>query len=203
MKLYACPGTCSLAPHILLHETRLPFELVTVDIGTHRTADGRDYYAINPRGQVPALALDDGELLTEGPVIAQYLADRAGAHELMPAAGTLERYRVMEWQNYISSELHKSFTPLFSGDFDATAKATHARKLRQRFEWVDSRLADRDFLTGAAFTAADVYLYVVAGWARLVNVDLSGLDHLQSFLERVAARPSVRAAHQAEARRAA
>ena len=203
MKLYACPGTCSLAPHVLLHETRLPFELVIVDIGTHRTADGRDYYAINPRGQVPALELDDGEMLTEGPVIAQYLADRADALELMPAAGTLARYRVMAWQNYVSTELHKSFTPLFSSDFDATAKAVHARKLRQRFEWVDAQLAGRPFLTGTAFTAADVYLYVVAGWARLVDVDVSGLDHLQAFLGRVAARPSVRAAHQAEARRAA
>jgi glutathione S-transferase len=203
MKLYACPGTCSLAPHIMLRETGQPFQLVPVDISTHRTADGRDYYAINRRGQVPALELDDGELLTEGPIIAQYIADRAGAIELMPAAGTLQRYRVMEWQNYITTELHKSFTPLFSGDFDAAAKAVHARKLRQKFEWVDAQLAGRRFLTGDAFTAADIYLYVVSGWARLVKLDISDLANLQSFLGRVAERPAVRAAHQAEMQKAA
>lgn len=203
MKLYACPGTCSLVPHILLRETGLPFELIPVDIGTHRTIDGRDFHAINPRGQVPVLQLENGELLTEGPIIAQYITDKAGAAALMPAAGTLQRYRVMEWQNYITSELHKSFTPLFSADFDTAAKTVHARKLRQKFEWVDSQLGNRPFLTGETFTAADAYLYVVTGWARLVDVDLAGLTQLQAFVERVAARPSVRAAHQAETRRAA
>lgn len=203
MKLYACPGTCSLAPHILLRETGLPFELVPVDIGTHRTADGRNYYEISSRGQVPALQLDSGELLTEGPVIAQYIADRAGDRVLMPEPGTLARYRVMEWQNYISSELHKSFTPLFSGDFDAAARAVHARRLRGRFEWVDAQFAQRSFLTGGSFTAADAYLYVVSGWARLVNLDLSDLRNLQAFMARVSERPSVQAALQAETRRAA
>jgi glutathione S-transferase len=203
MKLYACPGTCSLAPHILLRETGLPFDLVRVDIGTHRTADGRDYYAINSRGQVPALQLDNGELLTEGPVIAQYIADQAGAHDLMPPPGTLERYRVMEWQNYISTELHKSFTPLFSADFDATAKAAHSRRLRRNFAWVDAQLANRSFLTGEKFTAADAYLYVVSGWAGAVKLDILDLKNLQGFLARVAARPAVRAAQQAERQEAA
>jgi glutathione S-transferase len=203
MKLYACPGTCSLAPHILLRETSLPFDLVRVDIGTHRTADGRDYYAISSRGQVPALQLDSGELLTEGPVIAQYIADQAGARDLMPAPGSLERYRVMEWQNYISTELHKSFTPLFSSDFDAAAKAVNARRLRSRFEWVNTQLANRAYLTGETFTAADAYLFVVTGWAAAVRLDLSDLKNLQAFLARVGARPAVRSAQQAEQREAA
>lgn len=203
MKLYACPGTCSLAPHILLRETGLPFELVRVDIRSHRTADGRDYYAINSRGQVPALQLDSGELLTEGPVIAQYIADQANARDLMPAPGTLERYRVMEWQNCISTEIHKSFTPLFSPDFDAAAKAVHTSRLRKKFEWVNDQLEGKAFLTGDKFTAADAYLFVVTGWAAAVKLDLSDLKNLQALVARVAERPAVRAAQQAEKQEAA
>ncbi|HZF81232.1 MAG TPA: glutathione S-transferase N-terminal domain-containing protein, partial [Rubrivivax sp.] len=148
MKLYYSPGACSLAPHIVLRETELPFTLERVDTAKHTLASGGDYYAINPKGMVPVLELDDGERLTEGPVIAQYLADKAGNTQLMPAAGSLARYRVMEWQNYITSELHKSFSPLFTPDFDAAAKALQSKLLRKKFEWVDGKLANGSFLTG-------------------------------------------------------
>lgn len=198
MKLYYSPGACSLAPHIVLREADLPFTLEKVDIAKQTLAAGASYQSITAKGQVPVLELDEGERLTEGPVIAQYIADKAGSTTLMPAAGSLARYRVMEWQNYITSELHKSFSPLFNAGFDATAKATHSKQLRRKYEWVDSQLAGRDFLTGDHFTAADAYLFTVTGWAKYVNLDLSGLQHLQAFLARVAARPSVHAAMQAE-----
>jgi glutathione S-transferase len=192
MKLYFCPGTCSRAPHIVLRETGLPHTLVRVSTKTHQTADGGDYYKINPKGQVPVLELDDGALLTEGPVIVQYLADRAGRTDLMPAAGTMERYRVMEWQNYVGTELHKSFSPLFSPSFDAAAKEVAKQLLRRRFEWVDSQLQGRSYLTGENFTGADAYLFAVAGWTKMVGPDVSDLPNLQRFLATVAERPSVR-----------
>lgn len=198
MKLYYAPAACSLVPHIVLRETGLPFTLEKVDTSKHRTQAGDDYYAINPKGQVPLLQLDDGQLLSEGPVIVQYLADQARATTLMPAAGSIERYRVMEWQNYVTSELHKSFSPLFSSDFDATAKKTVSAALRKKYEWVDSRLAGKDYLTGAAFTAADAYLFVVTGWARFVGLDLADLTNLQRFMKQVAERPAVREAMKAE-----
>lgn len=198
MKLYYAPGACSLAPHIVLREAGLPFELVRVDTGSHRTEVGDDFYAINPKGQVPLLELEDGERLSEGPVIAQYIADRAQRTDLMPAPGSLARYRVLEWQNYVTSELHKSFTPLFSPEVNAAAKAVISRLLRKKFEWVDSKLAGQGFLTGAEFTAADPYLFTVAGWARHVGLALTDLAHLQAFLERVAARPAVAKAQRAE-----
>lgn len=198
MKLYYAPAACSLVPHIVLRETGLPFTLEKVDTGKHRTQAGDDYYAISPKGQVPLLQLDDGQLLSEGPVIVQYLADQARSTTLMPAAGSIERYRVMEWQNYVTSELHKSFSPLFSSDFDATAKKTVSAALRKKYEWVDSRLAASEHLTGAAFTAADVYLFVVTGWARFVGLDLVDLTNLQRFMKQVAERPAVREAMKAE-----
>lgn len=198
MKLYFSPAACSLAPHILLRETGLPFELIKVDTARHVTADGQDFHAINPKGQVPVLELADGARLTEGPVIAQYIADQAGATQLMPAAGTLARYRVMEWQNYIGTELHKSFTPLFHADLDDDAKATLARLLREKLAWLDARLGHGPYLTGEPFTAADAYLFVVLGWARFVGLEIGDLPHLQAFLQRVAARPAVRAALHAE-----
>lgn len=198
MKLYYAPGACSLAAHITLRETGLPFTLEKVDLAHHVTETGADYHGITPKGQVPLLQLDDGSLLSEGPVIAQYIADQSGPNTLMPAAGTLARYRVMEWQNYIASELHKSFTPLFDKAFDAAARARHGALLRKKFEWVDSRLADSGYLTGPDFSAADAYLFTVAGWGRYVALKLSDLPHLQRFLARVAARPAVQAALKAE-----
>lgn len=198
MKLYYAPGACSLAPHILLRETGLPFVLAKVDTGRHVTADGVDYYTINPKGQVPVLELDDGARLTEGSVIAQYIADRASVTSLMPQAGSLARYRVMEWQNYVTAELHKSFTPLFHSDVDANAKVALAAVLRKKLEWVNTQLEGTSFLTGANFTAADAYLFVVLGWANFVRVDIGNLEHVQAFMARVAQRPAVREAMQAE-----
>lgn len=198
MKLYYAPGACSLAPHIVLREAGGDFTLVKVDTARHVTAEGADYYGLNAKGQVPMLELDDGTRLTEGPVIAQFIADRLGASTLMPAAGTMERYRVQEWQNYITSELHKSFTPLFNSALDAAARQMLSALLLKKLQWVDRCLEGRDFLTGAAFTAADAYLYTVCGWARHVGLDLVSLTHLQGFLRRVAQRPAVRAAMKAE-----
>ena len=198
MKLYYSPAACSLAPHIVLREAALPFTLHRVDTERHVTADGDDYYAINSKGQVPVLELDDGARLSEGPVIAQFIADLAKATALMPAAGTIERYRVMEWQNYISTELHKSFTPLFADGLDAAAKGTLAERLRKKYEWLDRQLDGKSYLTGDVFTAADAYLFAVTGWARFVKLELSDLPNLKAFMGRVAQRPAVREALRAE-----
>lgn len=198
MKLYYSPGVCSLAAHILLRETGLPFELVRVDLANHKLHEKDDYYAINPKGSVPVLELDDGERLTEGPVIAQYICDRANRTDLMPAAGTMARYRVMEWQNFVTSELHKSYSPLFNPDFNEDGKAWFRGLLRKKYELVDNRLQKSDYLTGSDFTAADAYLFTVTNWARRVNVDLQGLAALEAFMNRVRAREAVNAALVAE-----
>lgn len=198
MKLYYAPAACSLAPHIVLREAGLTFDLERIDTARHLTADGADFHEVSSKGQVPVLELDDGTRLTEGPVIAQYVADHAGALSLMPQASSMARYRVMEWQNYITSELHKSFTPLFHNDVDAKAKQALTRVLRAKLDWVDAQLADRPYLTGDAFTAADAYLFVVLGWARLLRLDIDSLLHLRAFIERVAGRPAVIAAMRAE-----
>lgn len=198
MKLYYSPGACSLAPHILLCETKMAHTLIKVDTGTHLTEDGVDFYTINPKGYVPVLELDDGERLTEGPIIAQFIADHTRREDLMPAAGSLARYRVMEWQNYITSELHKSFSPLFNPALDAPAKAIFAAILGKKFRSISARLRSQPYLLGDTFTAADAYLFTVAGWAKYVGVDLSDFEHLQAFLQRVAARPAVQAAVNAE-----
>lgn len=203
MKLYYSPGACSLAPHILLCEAKLPHTLIKVDTGTHLTADGTDFYTINPKGHVPVLERDDGQRLSEGPVIAQFIADHAARDDLMPAAGSLARYRVMEWQNYITSELHKSFSPLFNPALDASAKAVFLAILGKKFGWVADQLRGKSYLTGANFTAADAYLFVVAGWAGHVGLDLSALEPVQAFLQRVAARPAVQEAMAAEGLRRA
>lgn len=198
MKLYYSPGACSLAPHILLRETSLPHTLVAVDIAARRTQDGTDFAAISPKGYVPLLELADGQRLTEGPVIAQFIADHAGRADLMPAAGSMARYRVMEWQSYITSELHKSFSPLFNAALDAPAKAVFSALLLKKFAWVSGQLRGRAYLTGDTFTAADAYLFTVAGWGKHVGLDLSDFQHLQAFLKLVASRPAVQAALRAE-----
>ncbi|HEX7635611.1 MAG TPA: glutathione transferase GstA [Noviherbaspirillum sp.] len=198
MKLYFSPGACSLVPHILLRETGLPFALERVDLGTHKTEHGVDYYTITPMGQVPLLELEDGQQLSQGPVMAQYICDRAGRDDLMPPAGTMARYRVMEWQNYITSELHKSFSPLFNPAFDSAAKKVFVDGLRKKFGWVSEQLRGKQYLSGDSFTAADAYLFIVAGWSKYVGLDLSGCEHLQAFLNRVAQRPAVREAMKAE-----
>jgi len=198
MKLYFSPGACSLAPHIVLRETAAAFTLVRVDLAKHQTPTGEDYYAVNSKGSVPVLELEDGARLTEGPVIAQYVSDRAGRTDLMPAAGTLARYRVMEWQNYITSEIHKSFSPLFRADFDEPGKSWFRAALRKKYEWVTAQIEGRDFLTGTNFTAADAYLYTVTRWASRVGVELADLKTLQAFMRRVNEREAVQAALTAE-----
>ena len=198
MKLYYSPGACSLSPHIVLREAGLPFQLVLASTKTHQLADGTDYYTINPKGYVPLLELDDGQRLSEGPVIVQYIADQAPARQLAPAAGTMERYRLMEWLNFTTSELHKSFSPLFNPAMPEDAKALYRTRLLERFKWVDSQLEGRDYLMGSGFTVADAYLFTVAGWGKYVGVDISGLKHLGAYLGRVAARPAVQEALKAE-----
>jgi glutathione S-transferase len=198
MKLYYSPGACSLAPHILLRETGLPFDLVRVDLASHKLQEPNDYYEVNPKGGVPVLELDDGERLTEGPVIAQWICDRAVRTDLMPAAGTMARYRVMEWQNYVTSEVHKSYTPLFKPDFSEEGKAWFRGALRKRYEYVASRLEKSDFLAGSGFTAADAYLFVVTNWAGRVGLDLQNLPALDAFMNRVREREAVQAALTAE-----
>ncbi len=197
MKLYYARGACSLTPHILLREAELPFELVRVDTAKRKIEQEGDFLAVNPKGYVPVLELDDGQRLTEGPVICQYICDLAGRTDLMPAAGTLARYRVMEWQGYVNSEIHKSYSLLFS-QLDADVKATFAAGLRRKYEWVSAELAGKDYLTGGNFTAADAYLLNVTRWAKYVKLDLSDLAPLQAFMQRAAARPAVHAAAKAE-----
>ncbi len=198
MKLFYSPGACSLASHIVLRETKLAFSLEKVDTATHRTEHGTDYYSINPKGQVPVLELENGERLSEGPIVAQYIAEQAARVDLIPPARSLARYRVMEWQNYVTSELHKSFTPLFNPALDGTAKQTLASALRKKYEWVDSQLHGKSHLTGEPFTIADAYLFVVSQWAKYVSLELSDLKNLQAYLQRIAERPAVREAMTAE-----
>lgn len=198
MKLYYSPGACSLSPHIALREAGLPFELVLASTKTKKLADGSDYTAINPKGQVPLLELDNGERLSEGPAIVQYIADQVPASGLAPAWGSMERYRLIEWLNFITSELHKSFSPLFAPGTPDDYKPLVRERLMQRFTWIDAQLAGRDYLLGHTFTVADGYLYVVSRWGQYVGVDLSGLARLQAFRARVEARPAVQAALAAE-----
>jgi glutathione S-transferase len=198
MKLYYSPGTCSLSPHIVLHEAGLPFQPVMASTKTHRLADGTDYYAINPKGYVPLLELDDGQRLSEGAVIVQYLADLAPDSRLAPPAGTMERYRLMEWLNFIASELHKGFSPLFAPGMPEEAKALARTKLGERLAWVDQRLAGRDWLMGDTFTVADAYLFTVASWGKYAGVNIAPLANLSAYMARVAARPAVQAAMKAE-----
>ncbi|MCO6060284.1 glutathione transferase GstA [Pseudomonas sp. MOB-449] len=198
MKLFYSPGACSLAVHIVLREIGKPFSLEKVDLAAHKTGAGEDYYRSNPKGYVPLLELDNGQALTEGPVICQYLCDQAGRTDLMPAAGELLRYRVMEWQAFISSEVHKSLGALFNPLLDDKAKATYAGMAHRRLQWISEQLRGRQFLTGDDFTAADAYLFTVAGWAPYVKMDLSDCPELQAFQGRVAARPAVQEALKAE-----
>ena len=197
-KLYYSPGACSLSPHIVLREAGLPFLLVMASTKTKKLADGSDYLAINPKGQVPLLELDDGERLSEGPAIVQYIADQAPASGLMPPAGTMARYRALEWLNFITSELHKGFTPLFAPGTNEDTKASARQKLSERLAWVDSQLAGKTWLLGDHFTVADAYLFTVAGWGKYVGVDIAPLANLSAFMGRVAARPAVQEALKAE-----
>jgi glutathione S-transferase len=197
MKLYHSPAACSLAPHIALYETGLPFTAAKVDLRTHKLADGTDYYAINPKGYVPLLELDNGERLAEVAVILQYIADRKPG-TIAPAFGTMERYHLMEWLNFIATEVHKQYSPLWNpGTPDAT-KEVQRTKLATRFDYITITLANQPYLTGETFTVADAYLFTVVNWSGLLKVDLAPWPALQQFQARVAARPNVRKAMEAE-----
>lgn len=194
MKLYFSPGACSLSPHIALLEAGLPFTLEMASTKTHQLKDGTDFYTINPLGYVPVLELDNGQRLREGPAIVQYIADQAPASKLAPANGTFERYQLQEWLGFIGTEIHKGFSPLFNPNMPDTVKDMARGQVLKRLTWVDSQLAGKEFLMGADFSVADAYLFTVCGWSKFVGVDISGLQNLASFLQRVSARPSVQKA---------
>jgi glutathione S-transferase len=198
MKLYYSPGVCSLSPHIVLREAGLAFEPVLASTKTHQLADGSDYYAINPKGYVPLLELDNGERLSEGPAIVQYIADQVPAKNLAPAAGTMARYRLQEWLNFISSEVHKTYSPLFNPKTPDDYKPVLRDKLLERYTWVNGQLEGKPYLMGETFTVADAYLYTVTRWAKGAGLDLAPLANLTSYMARVAARPAVQEAMKAE-----
>jgi glutathione S-transferase len=198
MKLYFSPGACSLASHIVLRELGLPFDAVQVDLMKKTTKSGQDFATINPKGYVPALELDDGAMLTEGPAILQYLADRRPETKLAPANGTLERYRLQEWLAFINSELHKQFSPLFNPATPEQTRDSARKAIARRLGFVEAQLDGRAFLMGDAFTVADAYLYTVLGWTKHVGVDLAPFPNVVAFRERIDARPAVQAAQAAE-----
>ncbi len=197
MKLYFSPGACSLSPHIALREAGLDFELERVDTATKKTASGDDFNEINPKGYVPTLRLNNGEVLTEGPAIVQYIADRAPDRKLAPAGG-FERVRLQETLNFISTELHKGFSPLFRKDCPDAWKEVVIANLHKRFALLDKQLASQPYLLGEDFSVADGYLFTVLGWTHFVKLDISQHTHLVAYQARVAARPAVKAAMEAE-----
>jgi glutathione S-transferase len=198
MKLYYFPGACSLASKIALREAGLPFEAVKVDRRTRKAADGLDYNEVNPKGYVPALTLDNGEVLTENVAVLQYIADRNPAAKLAPPAGTMERYRLVEWLAFISSEIHKNFSPLFREDAPEETKQFVRKVLSARLDHLNRAIGNRPFLMGEQFTVADAYLFTVLGWSRHVNFDLGKWPQLQRYMERVGARPQVTEALKSE-----
>lgn len=200
MKLYYAPGACSLSPHIVLCELDLPHELEKVDLRVrpHLTASGADFTQINPKGYVPVLQLDDGELLTEGPAIVQYLADQKPEAGLLAPAGSLQRARAHEWLTYIGTELHKNFGALFRPDTPDAAKQMARDALGQRLVYVEQALQGREYLVGDSFGVADAYLFVVLGWCQHLSVDLAPYPTLQAYQQRIAARPAVQRALKAE-----
>lgn len=198
MKLYLTPQTCAMAVDIVAREKGMALERVWVDVRAKKLKDGSDLHRINPKGQVPALETDDGQFLTEGAVIIQYLCDRYGANDLLPGSLDMERYRVLEWMSFMSSELHKTFTPLFRANTPPAYRSIAIENLHRRFAWLDRVLAPRSFLHAQRFTAADAYCYTIVMWAELHAIDLAQWPHLHAYVQRIAARPSVQAALAAE-----
>jgi len=191
MKLYYFPSACSLASNIALREAGLKFQLVKVNRHTKKAEDGLDFNEVNPKGYVPALTLDSGEVLTENVAVLQYIADRNPGAKLAPAAGTMERYRLIEWLAFISSEIHKGFTPLFRAEVPEDAKQLFRANLAARFDYLQRALGDKNFLMGEQFTIADAYLFTVLSWGSYVNIDLGKWPQLKRYVERVGARPQV------------
>ncbi len=198
MRLYYTPGACSLAPHIVAREAGVPLELVSVDLATKKTTEGSDYLAINPKGYVPALRFDNGEILTEAPAIMLYLADLRPAAGLVPPVGSTERYRAYEALCFINSEVHKGFSPLFDSAVSSETRARQLAHLSRRYSFLEGQLMTRSWLLGNQFTVADAYLYTVTTWTEDVGLDLNSFQNVLNFQSRIAARPSVRAARAAE-----
>jgi glutathione S-transferase len=196
MKLFYFPGACSLSPHIVLREVGAKFDMVKVDLATKKTDSGEDYLRINPRGYVPALQLDDGSVLVEGPAIVQYLADQNPSAGLAPAPTDRKRYELQSWLTFIGTEVHKQFSPLFNPASNDAQKAASVQALKGRFAYLEKELATRPYLMGDTYSVADVYLFVVLGWAGYVKLELS--PNLQSYLARIAGRSAVQAALKAE-----
>ena len=195
MRLYYSPGACSLSPHIVLREAGIPVELELVSLNTHKTKSGADFYGINPKGYVPALELADGSILTEGPVIVQYIADQKPESKLVPPAGSIERTHVLEWLNFVGTELHKGFSPLFGGAPDEY-KAAVKQRLANKFDYVSKQLEGKQYLTGDTFTVADAYLFTILRWSFAMKIDLP--RPLAEYFTRVSERPHVREALDAE-----
>jgi glutathione S-transferase len=198
MKLYYSPGACSLSPHIALQEAGLACELVLASTKSHKLPDGTDYYGINPLGYVPILELDDGTRLREGPAIVQYIADLVPAKQLAPTNGTMPRYRLQEWLNFIGTEIHKGFSPLFNPATPDEYKTICKDKLLSRYTWIDGLMENRIWLMGEQFSVADGYLFTVTNWAKPVGLDISGLKNLLAWHAKVGERPAVQAAMKAE-----
>jgi glutathione S-transferase len=199
VKLYLTPHACSLSPHIVLREAGIPFDIEVVDLGTKKTKSGGNYTSVNPKGYVPALEIEGGQVLTEGPAIVQYIADQKPASKLAPPAGSFERYRLQEWLNFITSELHKSVGSLFANPPEAWKETVKAR-VAGRFDTLSKSLQGKDYLMGSTFTVADAYLFVILTWTSHVGIDLSKWPVLTAYFERVKARPAVKAALDAEAK---
>jgi glutathione S-transferase len=195
MKLYYAPGACSLSPHIVAREAGIPLELEKVDLGAKQTASGEDYRQVNPKGYVPALRLDDGSVLTEGPAIVQYLADRKPAAGLAPHAGTIERYRLQEWLGFLNSEIHKTWGALYNPKAD---RGPVVERLSQRLAYLEEILKGRPYLLPGGFSVADAYLFTLLNWAGFTNVDLSPYPSLVNYVERIASRPRVKEALEME-----
>lgn len=198
MKLYYSPGACSLSPHIALLEAGLPYDLVKVDLRAKKLENGDDFLAVNPKGQVPALGLDNGKVVTEGPIIVQVIADKVAAKNLAPARDSEERYAFLETLNFLTSELHKNFSPLFNPTFSDEVKGFFRDRLTGKFKYLDGRLADHDYLMGSQFTVADGYLFTMLRWADAHKLDLSAFKNLMAYKDRVAARPKVQEALEKE-----
>ena len=198
MKLYFAPGACSLSPDIVLREAGLNFELEQVDLRTKKTKSGADFLKVNPKGQVPVLLTDDGKTLTEGPAIVQYIADQKPEAKLAPPCGSFDRSRLQEWLNFITSELHKSFSPLFAPNTPEEYKTIVKENLAKRFSVLDAHFADNEYLMGSRFSVADAYAFVVISWAKPMKIDLAKWKNLTTYLDRIAARPKVQEAMKAE-----
>src|ERR1700681_1465161 len=198
MKLYYASGACSLSPHIVAREAGIAIDTVKVDLATKKTEDGQDFLLLNPKGYVPALRLDNGEILTEVPAIVQYLADQKPASRLAPSAGTMERYRLQEWLSFLGTELHKSFSPLFNQASADDAKRAAKENITKRFTYLEQKLAGSKYLMGETFTVADAYAFTIVNWANFVGIDLKPYPNLSAYMGRIGARPKVQEALKAE-----